>query len=155
MAIVLRFVNKDGFIQERFFDIVQFKDTLASTLRDKISYVFSQNCLNIQSICGQGYGGASNLYGEWKGLHTLFLIECSCAYYVHCFAHRLQLALVAASREIIVIHEFFSNLNFIINVVSALCKCYRDLHDAQEADITHLIAMDELETRKMLTKLVL
>jgi hypothetical protein len=41
MAIVLRFVDKDGFIQERFFDIIQFKDTLASTLRDKISDVLS------------------------------------------------------------------------------------------------------------------
>jgi hypothetical protein len=83
-----------------------------------------------------------------KDCKALFLNECSCAYYVHCFAHRLQLALVAASREVIVVHEFFSNLNFIINVVSASCKRHRDLQDAQEADIAHLIAMDELETGK-------
>jgi hypothetical protein len=86
--------------------------------------------------------------GEWKGLQALFLNECSCAYYVHCFIHRLQLALVAASQEVIVVHEFFSNLNFIINVVSASCKRHRDLQDSQEADIAHLIAMDELETGK-------
>jgi hypothetical protein len=122
MAIVLRFVDKDGFIQERFFDIVQVKDTSALTLNDKISDVLSQNCLDIQSIRGQGYDGVSNMRGEWKGLQTLFFNECSCAYYVHCFAHRLQLALVAASREVIVVHQFFSNLNFIINLANASCK---------------------------------
>jgi hypothetical protein len=66
IAIVLRFVDKDGFIQERFFDIVQVKDTSALTLKDKISDVLSQNCLDIQSIRGQGYDGASNMHGEWK-----------------------------------------------------------------------------------------
>jgi hypothetical protein len=34
MAIVLRFVDIYGFIQERIFDIVQVKDTSALTLRD-------------------------------------------------------------------------------------------------------------------------
>jgi hypothetical protein len=33
MAIVLKFVDKDGFIQERFFDIVHVKDTSALTLK--------------------------------------------------------------------------------------------------------------------------
>jgi hypothetical protein len=71
MAIVLRFVDKYGFIQERFFDIVQVKDTSALTLKDKISDVLSQNCLDIQSIRGQGYDGASNMRGEWKGLQGI------------------------------------------------------------------------------------
>jgi hypothetical protein len=53
MAIVLRFVDIDGFIQKRIFDI-----------RDKISDVLSQNCLHIQNIRGQGYDGASNMHGE-------------------------------------------------------------------------------------------
>jgi hypothetical protein len=52
MAIILRFVNKDGFIQERFFDIVHVKDTSVSTLKDSISYVLSQNRLDSQSIRG-------------------------------------------------------------------------------------------------------
>ena len=73
-----------------FFDIVQVKDTSTLTLKNKIYDVLSQNCLDIQSIHGQGNDGASNMRGEWKGLQTLFLNECSCAYYIHCFAHRLQ-----------------------------------------------------------------
>jgi hypothetical protein len=148
MVIILRFVNKDGFIQERFFDIVHVKDTSASTLKDSISYVLSQNGLDIQSIRGQGYDGASNMRGEWKGLQALFLNDCPYAYYVHCFTHQLQLALIAASREVVFVHEFFSSLNFIINVVGTSCKCHDQLQDAHEVDITHLIAIDELETEK-------
>jgi len=155
MAIVLRFVDKDGFIQERFFDIVHVKDTSALTLKNKISDVLSRYCLDIQSIRGQWYDGASNMRGEWKGLQALFLSDCPCAYYVHCFAHRLQLALVAASREVVYVHEFFSNLNFIINVVGASCKRHDELQAAQAAEIAHLIAIDELELGKELTKLAL
>jgi hypothetical protein len=45
---------------------------------------------------GQGYDGASNMCGAWNRLQTLFLKDCPYEYYVHWFAHRLQLALVAA-----------------------------------------------------------
>ena len=81
-------------------------------------------------------------------MQALFLNECSCAYYVFCFVHRIQLVLIAASRDVIVVHKFFSKLNFIINVVIASCKRHRDLQDAHEADIAYLITIDKLETGK-------
>jgi hypothetical protein len=37
--------------------------------------------------------------GAWNRLQALFLKDCPYAYYVHCFAHRLQLTLVAAARN--------------------------------------------------------
>ena len=67
---------------------------------------------------------------------------------VYCFAHRLQLTLVTASRKVIVVLEFLSNLNFIINMVSTSYKRHHDLQYAQEADIAYLITMNELETEK-------
>jgi hypothetical protein len=78
MYIVLRFVDKNGFIQEHFFDIVHVKDISASTLKDEISVVLSQHRLDIQNIRGQGYDGASNMCGERKGLQALFLNDCPC-----------------------------------------------------------------------------
>jgi hypothetical protein len=51
----LRFVDKDGFIRERFFHIVHVKDTTALTLKKKICDVLSCNDLKIQNIRGQGY----------------------------------------------------------------------------------------------------
>jgi len=48
------------------------------------------------------YDGASNMRGEFNGLQALFLRKCPYAYYVPCYAHRLQLALVAASKEVVI-----------------------------------------------------
>jgi hypothetical protein len=81
-------------------------------------------------------------------LQAIFFNECSWAYYVHYFAHQLQLALVAISQKVIVVHNFFSNLNFIINVVNASCKHHHDLQDAQEENIAYLIVIDKLEIGK-------
>ena len=92
MTIILRFVDEDGFIMERFFHIVHVKDTIALILKNKICNVLSRYDLPIGNTRGQGYDGTSNMCGEWNGLQALFLRECPYAYYVHCFAHKLQLA---------------------------------------------------------------
>ncbi|XP_059436118.1 uncharacterized protein LOC132169045 [Corylus avellana] len=77
MAIILRFVDKDGFIRERFFHIVHVKDTSASTLKKEICVVLSRYNLQIENIRGQGYDGASNMRGEWNGeakrFHQFFI----------------------------------------------------------------------------------
>jgi hypothetical protein len=39
-------------------------------------------------------------------------------------------------------------LNFTINVVVASCKRHDELQATQAAEIAHLLAIDELETRK-------
>nr|KYP50112.1 Zinc finger MYM-type protein 1 [Cajanus cajan] len=41
MALILRFVDKNGFIQERFFDIVHVKDTTTLTLKNELFEIFS------------------------------------------------------------------------------------------------------------------
>ncbi|TYG89641.1 hypothetical protein ES288_A12G116100v1 [Gossypium darwinii] len=72
---------------------------------------------DIQNIRGQGYDGASNMRGEFNGLQALILNDCRYAYYVHFFAHRLQLALVAAAREVVEVHQFFKDLSDIIGTL--------------------------------------
>ena len=107
MALVLRFPSIEGVIQERFLDIIHVTDTSALTLKEAICSILADNNLNVQDIRGQGYDGASNMRGEWNGLKALILNDCPYAYYVHCMAHQLQLALVAASREVHDVHNFF------------------------------------------------
>ena len=100
MAIILRFVDKEGFIKKRFFHVVHVRDTTALTLKNEICAVLSHYNLHIENIRGQGYDRASNMRGEWNGLQALFLKDYPYAYYVHCLAHRLQLALGTAFREV-------------------------------------------------------
>ena len=87
MAIVLRFVDCDGFIRVQFFDIVSVHDTTALTLKNEISNVLIKYNLQVENLRGQGYDGASNMHGAWNGLQALFMQDCPYAYYVHCFAH--------------------------------------------------------------------
>ncbi|OMO49944.1 hypothetical protein COLO4_38284 [Corchorus olitorius] len=97
---------------------------------------------------GQGYDGASNMRGEWHGLQALFLNDCPFAYYVHCFAHRLQLALVAASKDEVHVHGFFDQLTSVVNFVGGSCKHQDELQAFQVAEIAHLVSIDELQTGK-------
>ena len=84
------------------------------------------------------------MHGEWNGLQALILNDCLYAYYVHCFAHRLQLELVAASREIIPVHQFFSNLSFIINIIYGSCKRHDELKAVKTIELAHLKDIDKL-----------
>ncbi|KAL0011758.1 hypothetical protein SO802_006866 [Lithocarpus litseifolius] len=146
MAIILRFVDKNGFIKEHFFHVVHVRDTTALTLKKEIYVVLSRYNLHIENIQGQGHDGASNMRGEWNGLQALFLKECPYAYYVHCMAHRSQLALVTASREIKVVHQFFDHLTNIINIFVGSSKRNGELQYAQGKQIENMIASNEIKT---------
>ncbi|KAH9686650.1 TTF-type domain-containing protein [Citrus sinensis] len=111
-----------------------------------ICNVLVQYNLLVENLRGQGYDGASNMAGEWNGLQSLFLNDCLYAYYVHYFAHRLQLVLVAVSKEVNEVWLFFSKLSSIINFASASFKRYSELKSAREKEIIDLIALEELET---------
>ncbi|CAL9026709.1 unnamed protein product [Prunus brigantina] len=84
--------------------------------------------------------------GTWNGLQALFFRDCPYAYYVHCFAHQLQLALVSASKEVVAIWLFFSSLNSIVNVITASPKHHSELQVAQSMNIIELLAAGERET---------
>jgi hypothetical protein len=148
MALVVRFVNRSRFIREQFLDIVHVKDTTASTLKKEISFVLSHHNIDVQNIKGQGYASDSNMRGEWNGLQALFINDYPYAYYVHCLAHQLQLALIAAAREIYDVHTFFQNLIFVVNIVSTSCKRNDELRAFQVDTIEHLVDIGEIETSK-------
>ena len=75
--------------------------------------VLAQYNLDVKSIIGQGYDGASNMRGEFNGLQALVSKACPQAYYIHCVAHRLQLALVAAAKDVNHVHHFFNKLSLL------------------------------------------
>ncbi|XP_017970455.1 PREDICTED: uncharacterized protein LOC108660702 [Theobroma cacao] len=88
------------------------------------------------------------MQGEWKGLRALFFKKCPFAYYIHCFARRLQLILVAACKNVIPIEHFFSHLALNINVVDSFAKRKDHLQIAGTIEIVELVSTDELEIGK-------
>ncbi|GKC58521.1 zinc finger MYM-type protein 1-like protein, partial [Tanacetum coccineum] len=122
MALVLRYVDKLGIVKERFAGVVHVDDTSSKTLKASIDTLFSQHKLSLKQVRGQGYDGASNMRGEFNGLKALILKDNSSAYYVHCFAHQLQLVIVAVAKHHEGFVKFFDKLIGVINVVSSSCK---------------------------------
>uniref|UniRef100_A0A2N9H031 TTF-type domain-containing protein n=1 Tax=Fagus sylvatica TaxID=28930 RepID=A0A2N9H031_FAGSY len=152
MAIVLRFVNRDGFVQERFFDVVGVDETSAKTLKKGICNVLTHHNLQVENMRGQGYDGASNMRGVWNGLQALFLKNCPYAYYEHCFAHQLQLALVAAAKDVPDVWKFFSKLNSIVNLVGVSPKRHMELKNIKAAELADMLASGELATDNRFTE---
>jgi hypothetical protein len=107
MAVVLRYVDSCGVVKESFVGLVHVKDTTSVNLNSSIDSLFARFKLSIKQVRGQGYDGASNMRGEFNGLKSLIMRENSSAYYVHCFAHQLQLVVVAVARKHTGIAEFF------------------------------------------------
>ncbi|KDO45511.1 hypothetical protein CISIN_1g038819mg, partial [Citrus sinensis] len=140
MAIVLRFVDKDGIVRERFFGLVHVSETSIQTLKKEIFFC-------------QGYDSASNMRDEWNGLQALILKDCPYAYYIHYLAHLLQLTLVAVSQVVIHVHQFFTKLTSVVNIVGASCKRNDELKHAKANEIAHMLALDELETGKGLNQI--
>ncbi|XP_022859153.1 uncharacterized protein LOC111379942 [Olea europaea var. sylvestris] len=84
--------------------------------------------------------------GSWNGLQALFLKDCPYAYYVHCFAHRLQLTLISAARDVSDINSFFSHLDSVINMITSSPKRINELKSAQIKEIEHLLEIGERES---------
>ncbi|XP_074299349.1 uncharacterized protein LOC141630427 [Silene latifolia] len=74
MAIIIRFVDREGILRERFFTVIIVTDTCSQTLKDKIIMVFAQYNLQLENIRGQGYDGASNMSGQINVLSILTII---------------------------------------------------------------------------------
>ncbi|KAK8936599.1 hypothetical protein KSP39_PZI012333 [Platanthera zijinensis] len=146
MSVVLRYVKSSGKIMERLLGFVHVADTTALSLKSGIESLFMQYGLSISKLRGQGYDGASNMKGEFRGLKALILSENSCAFYVHCFAHQLQLVLVAVAEGNSDIAELFTLISTVLNVVGGSCK-RRDSLRALEVDrVARELGCGELES---------
>ncbi|XP_062112576.1 uncharacterized protein LOC133823741 [Humulus lupulus] len=132
MTIVLRYVDKDGCVIKRFVGIEHAANTTVVSLKGAIDKLFSRYGLSISKLQGQGYDGANNMQGELSGLKTLILNENPLSFYVHCFAHQLQLALVAVPKKHMLVAYLFSVVTMVINVIgcsSEHCDILREKHD--------------------------
>jgi hypothetical protein len=100
----------------------------------------------------QGYDGASNMKGHVNGLKKLIMDECPSAYYVHCFAHQLQLTLVAIAKENPDCIWFFDQVRFLLNLIGKSCKKTQMLREAQAQIIVEALELDDVKTGKGLNQ---
>ncbi|CAN1850154.1 Zinc finger MYM-type protein 1 [Linum perenne] len=152
MAMVLRYVDKTGSVVERFLGISHVANTKALTLRNEIESMLLKHGLSFSKIRGQGYDGASNMKGEINGLKTLILSKTPSAYYIHCFAHQLQLTLVAVAGNHGEISLFFNVVSVLTNLVGASCKRRDIVRETQAEKVADAISCGEIETGRGLNQ---
>ncbi|KAJ6795457.1 zinc finger MYM-type protein 1-like [Iris pallida] len=127
-------------------------ETSSLSLKSAIDNLFAHHDLSLMKVRGQSYDGASNMKGEFNGLKTLIMNENESAYYVHCFAHQLQLALVAVARKHVDIADFFNIISTLMNVMGASCKRKDMIRQKQAKKVAKGIKSGLIETGKGLNQ---
>nr|XP_027103007.1 zinc finger MYM-type protein 1-like [Coffea arabica] len=122
LAVVIRYVDLHGYVIERFLGILHVSDATALSLKKAIDVLFSKHGLSILQIRGQGYDSASNMRGEYSGLKTLIMKENGSAYYIHCFAHQLQLSLVGVAKKHVQVSSMYNTLSTLVHVLEDSSK---------------------------------
>ncbi|XP_062197623.1 uncharacterized protein LOC133900402 isoform X2 [Phragmites australis] len=102
--------------------------------------------LSLKQVRGQGYDGASNMRGEFNGLQSLIMRESPTTYYVHCFAHQLQLVLVAVVRKHKGISDFFTRISDLLTVVGGSSKRRDLIRDINHEHVSKALGCGQLET---------
>ncbi|XP_057997745.1 uncharacterized protein LOC131176686 [Hevea brasiliensis] len=113
MAIVIRYVDKNGHAVEHILGIVHVTDTSALSLKAAIDALFSKHSLSISRLRGQGYDGASNMR-----------------------------ALVAVVKTDVSIALLFTLVSNMVNVVGVSCKCYDILQESQVIRVLEALEND-------------
>ncbi|PVH38689.1 hypothetical protein PAHAL_5G328300 [Panicum hallii] len=132
---------------ERLIGVVHVAETTSACLKSNIDALFSKYKLSWKQVRGQGYDGASNMRGEFNGLRALILRENGSAHYVHCFAHQLQLVIVAVAKKNDDISDFFYMISLLLNVAGASCKRKDMIRQSQQERVKRAIGSGQISTR--------
>jgi len=122
------------------------ENTTLLTLKNAIEKLLMDHSLSLSRIRGQGYDGASNMKGALNGLKKLIMDESPSAYYVHCFAHQLQLTLVAVAKENQDCKCFFEQLGLLLAAIGNSCKRLQMLRVAQAEHVIEALELGEIES---------
>ncbi|CAN6541607.1 unnamed protein product [Malus baccata var. baccata] len=152
MAVILRYVNKKGEAIEKFFGVQHVSSITCSSLEEAIEILFATTNLSMSMLRGQDYDGASNMKDELNGLKTKILNKYPQAFYMYCFAHQLQLALVFVAKENEDVANFFINASSLVNLIGSSCKRRDAFREKQQEQIQKALDLGDLETGKGLNQ---
>jgi hypothetical protein len=117
LCVAIRYVSNDKKVKEAFIGMYNIENSKSETIYESIKKSLYQYQLSLKDVRGCAFDGASNMKGHLTGVRTLLQSDNSHAYYFHCFAHSLNLALLdsISSRESIIFFKFIQQIYTFIN----------------------------------------
>ena len=110
--------GKQSCLREDCLTLAPLGEMNAVYIANKISEKVEHFGLSWEYLVGQAYDGASTMSGCIAGVSTLIKEKAPTAVYVHCWAHKLNLALVAASQRVRGAFAFFDLLEALYVFIS-------------------------------------
>ncbi|CAG7667378.1 unnamed protein product, partial [Allacma fusca] len=111
VSFCVRTVNDDLEIKEEVLGLYNTSCTNADSLVALILDVLKRSDLELSSVRGQCYDGASNMSGKLTGVSTQIQEMEKRAIYVHCYAHSLNLAVQDVIRNEELLRDCLSYVN--------------------------------------------
>jgi len=137
VSFVVRYVFEMD-VKERFLQVCNVSRTTGEEMEKTVLDLLQSNDLEIENMRGQGYDGAANMSGQYKGLQSRILQHNAMALYVHCHAHCLNLVLVESAKSSLHFITFFNLVEklYVFFTAStkrhtAFIKCQEDLHPGE------------------------
>ncbi|XP_054706649.1 52 kDa repressor of the inhibitor of the protein kinase-like [Uloborus diversus] len=132
LTFCVRYVDIDSFTtREDFLGFVELKATTGLSIKSAIDEELTKLNLSYKYLCGQGYDGASNMSGPFKGVQALISEEQPLAIYTHCFSHSLNLC-ITKSCQIPVIRNVMGTVETVSVFLSASAHRTNALIDVVE-----------------------
>jgi len=97
LSLSVRFI-KDTKVHEEFLFFVPVSSTAGKDLASTILTQLSHLGLNLEHMRGQGYDGASNMSGKYRGVQTRVKELYLLAMYTHCCNHVHNLVISTSSQ---------------------------------------------------------
>ncbi|XP_041946472.1 zinc finger MYM-type protein 1-like [Alosa sapidissima] len=112
LVLVLRYIDGHNNIQEHFFEFIALPNataaTIATELLERLRTILPAG--QERKLIAQAYDGAAVMRGATGGVQRKVQDVYGSAYYVHCYAHQLNLIMQQATSHIPKIGQFFSDI---------------------------------------------
>ena len=105
-ATVLRYLDKEGAINEGFFTFVETTSLNAESLSNYLIKDLEDNGLDVTYVVSQGYDRVSVMSAHCTGAKQQIKKSLS-AICIYCCAHMLNIVLVDCSKKVQLAHDFF------------------------------------------------
>ena len=131
LSVCIRFHDEHE-IQEHFLACIPLESTDASSISDGIKQVLADYKLNMTKCAAVSFDGAANFSGVHGGVQAILRESQPTLLYVHCSAHRLQLALMHASSQCAPIKRLLASVGRLYSQIGHSPKRIRDLLEIEK-----------------------